>query len=207
MRIRAPSAWPSTSNTFKSRVASPRPTTATFTASPRNRSLRRERQACVHMSAERAALIPQEPSRLPSPEDPRGRGSLLRVLSGRSVQLLPPPCPAADHHLAHRTFDRACQAACAAATPHPPWFCDAAEAVLAASLASGLEEVVGTPLASRYHPGRRPYWIKVKNVRRQEVTGGWRPGQSRRAKTIGSLLLGSTTKAIARTPLVSRRCG
>jgi hypothetical protein len=89
-----------------------------FIASP---PLRRERQACVHMSTERVALIPQEPSRLPSPEDPGGRGSLLRVLSGRSVQLLPPPCPAADHHLAHRTFERACQAAGAAATLHPPW--------------------------------------------------------------------------------------
>ena len=166
------------------------------------------------MSTERVALIPQEPSRLPSPEDPRGRGSLLRVLSGRSVQLLPPPCPAADHHLAHRTFERACQAACAAATPHPPWFCDAAEAVLAASLASGLEEVVGTPLASRYHPGRRPYWIKVKNV---PAPGGYRwvatrpepPRENHRVFASGLYDEGHSADAAGLTPMrmISRRCG
>jgi bifunctional non-homologous end joining protein LigD len=33
--------------------------------------------------------------------------------------------------------------------------------------------------------------VKIKNVRTQEVVvGGWRPGQGRRAGTIGSLLLG-----------------
>ena len=70
----------------------------------------------------------------------------------------------------------------------PP--CDDAEAMLAASLANGLEGVVGKPLASRYHPGRRPDWIKVKNIWHQEVTiGGWQPGQGGRA-TFGSLLLG-----------------
>jgi bifunctional non-homologous end joining protein LigD len=69
----------------------------------------------------------------------------------------------------------------------PPWFRDDADAVLAASREQGLEGVVGKPLASRYHPGRRSAWIKVKNVRHQEVIiCGWQPGQGRRADTIGS---------------------
>ena len=73
----------------------------------------------------------------------------------------------------------------------PPWFRDDAEVVLAVSLEHGLEGVVGKPLASRYWPGRRRDWIKVKNVRRQEVIiCGWKPGQGRRADTIGSLLVG-----------------
>jgi bifunctional non-homologous end joining protein LigD len=73
----------------------------------------------------------------------------------------------------------------------PPWFRDDAEAVLAVSLQHGLEGVVGKPLASRYFPGRRSAWIKVKNVRHQEVIiCGWQPGQGRRADTIGSLLMG-----------------
>ena len=61
----------------------------------------------------------------------------------------------------------------------------------AASRAHGLEGVVGKPLASAYHPGQRRDWIKVKNTRHAEVIiGGWKPGQGRRAGTIGSLLLG-----------------
>ena len=73
----------------------------------------------------------------------------------------------------------------------PPWFRDDAEVVLAVSLEHGLEGVVGKPLASRYWPGRRRDWIKVKNVRAQEVIiCGWKPGQGRRADTIGSLLVG-----------------
>lgn len=36
------------------------------------------------------------------------------------------------------------------------------------------------PLASRYHPGARRDWFKVKNIRHQEVVvGGWRPGAGR----------------------------
>jgi bifunctional non-homologous end joining protein LigD len=72
----------------------------------------------------------------------------------------------------------------------PPWFRDAG-AVLAVSLQHDLEGVVGKPLASRYHPGRRRDWIKLKNIRHQEVIiCGWQPGQGRRANTIGSLLIG-----------------
>ena len=48
-----------------------------------------------------------------------------------------------------------------------------------------------TLLASRYHPGGRRDWIKVKNIRHQEVIiGGWKPGEGASANTIGSLLLG-----------------
>ncbi len=73
----------------------------------------------------------------------------------------------------------------------PPWYRDDAEIVLASSLQHGLEGVVGKPLASRYHPGGRGDWIKVKNIRHQEVIiGGWQPGEGGRAHTIGSLLLG-----------------
>ena len=73
----------------------------------------------------------------------------------------------------------------------PPWYRDDAEIVLAASLAHGLEGVVGKPLASRYHPGGRRDWIKVKNIRHQEVIiCGWNQGEGGRANTIGSLVLG-----------------
>jgi len=73
----------------------------------------------------------------------------------------------------------------------PPWYRDDADAVLTASLRHGLEGVVGKPLASRYHPGGRRDWIKIKNIRHQEVIiCGWNPGEGSRANTIGSLLLG-----------------
>ena len=73
----------------------------------------------------------------------------------------------------------------------PPWYRGEAADVQAVSLANGLEGVVGKPLASAYHPGQRRDWIKVKNIRHAEVIiGGWKPGQGRRAGTIGSLLLG-----------------
>lgn len=72
----------------------------------------------------------------------------------------------------------------------PPWFRGGAAKVLAESVAQGLEGVVGKPLASPYQPGSRG-WIKVKNVRHQEVIiCGWTPGEGSRAGTIGSLLLG-----------------
>ena len=73
----------------------------------------------------------------------------------------------------------------------PPWYRDDAEIVLATSLKHGLEGVAGKPLASRYYPGRRRDWIKIKNIRHQEVIiGGWNQGEGGRANTIGSLLLG-----------------
>ncbi|MBC6461344.1 hypothetical protein HKK72_26205 [Actinomadura sp. HBU206391] len=73
----------------------------------------------------------------------------------------------------------------------PPWWRGGGEAVLAASVEQGLEGVVGKPLTSRYVPGRRGPWIKVKNVRHQEVVvTGWTRGEGRRADMIGSLILG-----------------
>jgi len=73
----------------------------------------------------------------------------------------------------------------------PPWWRGGGEAVLAASIDQGLEGVVGKPLSSHYLPGRRGPWIKVKNVRHQEVVvAGWTPGEGRRANLIGSLILG-----------------
>jgi bifunctional non-homologous end joining protein LigD len=73
----------------------------------------------------------------------------------------------------------------------PPWWRGGAADVLAASIAQGLEGIVGKPLTSQYHPGKRRDWIKVKNVRHQEVViAGWKPGEGRRQAMIGSLLLG-----------------
>ena len=65
-------------------------------------------------------------------------------------------------------------------------------AVLAASLENGLEGVVAKKLDSPYLPGRRsPCWLKVKNVRREDVVvGGWLPGEGKRRERIGALLVG-----------------
>jgi bifunctional non-homologous end joining protein LigD len=73
-----------------------------------------------------------------------------------------------------------------------PWFPGGGADVLAASEENGLEGVVAKRLASPYRPGlRSPDWRKIKNFRTQAVVvGGWRPGQGRRAGTIGSLLVG-----------------
>ncbi|HUN33084.1 MAG TPA: DNA ligase D [Trebonia sp.] len=66
------------------------------------------------------------------------------------------------------------------------------EAVLGASLAHGLEGVVAKRLDSRYEPGvRSDNWVKVKNLRRQEVVvAGWKPGKGNREGHVGSLLMG-----------------
>jgi len=74
----------------------------------------------------------------------------------------------------------------------PPTFAGGGDAVLAASKAQGLEGVVAKRLDSAYTPGRRSeHWVKVKNVRHQEVViGGWRPGAGNREGQIGSLLIG-----------------
>lgn len=74
----------------------------------------------------------------------------------------------------------------------PPYFQGGGTDLLAASRERGLEGVVAKRLDSGYLPGRRSEaWVKVKNVRTQEVViGGWKPGEGRRAGTIGSLLLG-----------------
>ncbi len=73
----------------------------------------------------------------------------------------------------------------------PPWWRGGGADVRAAGIEQGLEGVVGKPLNSRYQPGRRGPWIKVKNVRHQEVVvAGWTPGEGRRTNMIGSLVLG-----------------
>jgi len=65
-------------------------------------------------------------------------------------------------------------------------------ALLAASKAQGLEGIVAKRLASPYRPGRRSRdWLKVKNVRSQEVViGGWLPRKGRREGELGALLAG-----------------
>lgn len=64
-------------------------------------------------------------------------------------------------------------------------------AVLRAAESGGLEGVVAKRLGSPYRPGKRSAdWTKVPLVRTQEVLViGWKPGEGRRAGTIGSLLL------------------
>ena len=66
------------------------------------------------------------------------------------------------------------------------------EAFLAASRERGLEGLVAKRLDSPYRPGRRsPAWVKVKNLQRAELTiGGWMPGEGRRRRRIGALLVG-----------------
>lgn len=65
-------------------------------------------------------------------------------------------------------------------------------ALLQATREQGLEGVIAKRLDSRYQPGRRGRsWLKVKNVRRQEVViGGWLPGEGRREGELGALLVG-----------------
>ncbi len=63
--------------------------------------------------------------------------------------------------------------------------------ITAAAAAHGLEGVVAKRLASPYRPGRRsPDWVKIPFSHHQEVViVGYRPGEGRRAGTIGSLVL------------------
>jgi bifunctional non-homologous end joining protein LigD len=80
----------------------------------------------------------------------------------------------------------------------PWWLCPPSfpgedlDAVLAASVANGLEGVVAKRLDSRYLPGDRSAgWLKIKNELRQEVVvAGYKPGKGNRAGQIGSLLIG-----------------
>ena len=74
----------------------------------------------------------------------------------------------------------------------PPAFSGHGAEAVEASLAQGLEGVVAKRRSARYDPGRRSAaWLKVKNIRTQEVViGGWRPGSGNREGTIGALLVG-----------------
>jgi bifunctional non-homologous end joining protein LigD len=64
--------------------------------------------------------------------------------------------------------------------------------LLAASKEQGLEGVMLKRVDSVYAPGKRTgAWLKVKNTNRQElVIGGWTPGEGRRKKHLGALLVG-----------------
>ncbi|HEY5336226.1 MAG TPA: ATP-dependent DNA ligase, partial [Mycobacteriales bacterium] len=74
----------------------------------------------------------------------------------------------------------------------PPAFGLSGDDALSASKEHRLEGVVAKRLGSSYQPGKRGRdWLKVKNVRAQEVVvGGWKPGSGTRSGAIGSLLLG-----------------
>jgi bifunctional non-homologous end joining protein LigD len=63
---------------------------------------------------------------------------------------------------------------------------------LEASSRAGLEGIVAKRLDAAYEPGRRSSaWIKLKNVRREELTvGGWTPRSGGRRERIGALLIG-----------------
>lgn len=79
--------------------------------------------------------------------------------------------------------------------PHwttPPHWTEDGAAILQAARDQQLEGVVAKQVRSAYYPGRRfNGWLKVKNLRTQEVVvGGWQPGEGRRAGSIGSLLVG-----------------
>ena len=65
-------------------------------------------------------------------------------------------------------------------------------ALQAASKKQGLEGIIAKRLESPYRPGKRGReWLKVKNVREQEVViGGWLPGKGRREGELGALLVG-----------------
>jgi bifunctional non-homologous end joining protein LigD len=74
----------------------------------------------------------------------------------------------------------------------PRYFRGGGADVLRASQEHGLEGIVAKRLDGTYKPGARSSaWIKIKNIRTQEVIiGGWTPGNGRRSGTIGALLLG-----------------
>ncbi|HEX8066421.1 MAG TPA: DNA ligase D [Thermoleophilaceae bacterium] len=79
----------------------------------------------------------------------------------------------------------------------PAWRTPAAHpgegtALRAASAEQGLEGVVAKRLDSPYEPGRRTgAWVKVKNKQRRElVVGGWMPGEGKRERSIGALVVG-----------------
>ena len=77
----------------------------------------------------------------------------------------------------------------------PPSFAGGGAAAVDFSVEHHLEGVIAKRLTSTYQPGRRsPAWVKIKNIRTQEVVvGGWTPGSGRRAGHIGALLLGVST--------------
>jgi len=73
----------------------------------------------------------------------------------------------------------------------PSFVADRPDAVVDESRRLGLEGVIAKRLGSPYEPGRRsPDWIKAPFIRTQEVViVGYKPGEGRRAGTIGALLV------------------
>jgi bifunctional non-homologous end joining protein LigD len=74
----------------------------------------------------------------------------------------------------------------------PPYWSENGADVLQAARHQQLEGVLAKQIQSLYYPGRRfKGWLKVKNLRTQEVLiAGWTPGEGSRQGTIGALLLG-----------------
>lgn len=74
----------------------------------------------------------------------------------------------------------------------PPFWESDGAAVQAAAADQHLEGVMAKRRDSPYLPGRRSdTWVKVKNLRTQEVViGGWREGSGNRSGRLGALLLG-----------------
>ncbi|MFJ1742596.1 non-homologous end-joining DNA ligase [Streptomyces microflavus] len=79
----------------------------------------------------------------------------------------------------------------------PAWSTPAAsvghgQQALEMTRAAGLEGLVAKRLTSHYQPGvRSSAWIKIRNVRTQDiVVGGWLPGRGRLASLPGALLMG-----------------
>jgi bifunctional non-homologous end joining protein LigD len=66
------------------------------------------------------------------------------------------------------------------------------EALLDATKELGVEGIVAKKLDSVYEPGRRSScWIKIKNVRTQDVViGGYAPGEGKRRGRLGALAVG-----------------
>jgi bifunctional non-homologous end joining protein LigD len=77
----------------------------------------------------------------------------------------------------------------------PPIFEGDLSAALDTSSQLRLEGVVAKRRTSTYQPGQRSRnWLKIKLHKAQEVViGGWRPGQGRRDRGVGSLLVGIPT--------------
>lgn len=101
------------------------------------------------------------------------------------------------HSLLHEPYERRRQRLEELELGGPAWRTPAfhrgdGQALLQASAEQRLEGLIAKRLDSPYEPGRRSgHWIKIKNIRRQElVIGGWLPGEGRRQERIGALLVG-----------------
>jgi bifunctional non-homologous end joining protein LigD len=77
----------------------------------------------------------------------------------------------------------------------PPYWEGGGDQALALTREHHLEGLVAKRLTSAYYPGRRSdAWLKIKNIRTQEVfIGGWAEGEGRREHALGALLVGVGT--------------